>query len=92
MDTNSRGTKRSHDQSDATHSPDIEDMGQKRRRKGQTTLPVVTCHTPSPSQKTQRLKSWKETLGPPPLRGTTRVSYYYGIRYNIVLVINFIIL
>lgn len=73
MDTNcsndARGTKRPHGETE------IEDIGQKRHRKGQTTLPIVTCVTESPSQRhLQRSKSWRETLGPPPPRGSTRVS------------------
>lgn len=65
-----RGTKRLLD-----NSIDIEDIGHKRHRKGQTTLPIVTCHTPPSSQRSQqRKKSWREVLGPPPSKGTTRVS------------------
>ena len=66
VNTDSRGTKRS------LNPIDIEDCGHKRH-KGQTILPIVTSYTQSPSQRSQRTKSWRETLGPPPTRGTTRV-------------------
>ena len=62
---------------------DIEDIGIRKKPRGQTTLPVFTRHTltPSSSQSTRR-KSWKETLGTaPPNAWTTKVC-------NIIILID----
>ena len=75
MDTSndiSGGTKRRLDDS----SGDIEETcNKKQRTRGQATLPLVTRHTtsPSPSQVSQNMRSWKDILGPPPSCGHTRV-------------------
>ena len=67
------GTKRHLDDG----SGDIEETCNKRQRKGgQATLPLVTSHSHSPShsQVSHNMRSWKDILGPPPLCGHTRVS------------------
>ncbi len=65
-------------------STDLEDVGRKRPAMGPRP-PLVTRHTPGPStlmfsssssQPSQSQRdSWREVLGPPPPRGTSRVSF-----------------
>lgn len=65
-------SKRSHDNS--SMSPDIEDIGQQQLppQKKKATPPRVTKHPLAPSQLNKN--SWKDILGPPPDRGTTKVG------------------
>ena len=70
-DLTSPSGKRSHDDV----SPDIEDLGQRKRPTQQPALPVVSKHVTTPSQKQLGPNgSWRSVLGEPPERGTTRVS------------------
>jgi DNA polymerase epsilon subunit 1 len=71
-----RGSKRSHDQ-------DIEDVPNKRIRKGQMTLAtVITSGYTQSSQRSQRPKTWREALGPPPQRGTTKEEFMIWLQYH----------
>jgi len=72
------------DPSDSSHrkrphedtSEDIEDMGQKENAKSPGNVrPVVTRHLTTPSQQQiGRNENWRNVLGPPPDKGTTRVG------------------
>lgn len=61
--------KRSHDNSNL--APDIEDVGKTQKRPHTATC--VTKHSVPRSQPQDG--SWKNVLGPPPDRGTTKVKY-----------------
>ena len=65
--------KRSHDNDE---SPDIEDIGAGPAKRLPTRpVATVTKHPVTPSQQLLlgKKESWKDVLGPPPDRGTTRV-------------------
>ena len=63
------GQKRSHDNSGS--SPDVEEIASQKKRSPFS--PTVTKHTLTPSQPLGG--SWRNVLGPPPERGTTKVWY-----------------
>ena len=71
-DLSGSGRKRSHEEV----SNDIEDLAQQERAHSPGHVrPVVTRHVTTPSQQqVGRRGDWRTVLGPPPDRGTTRVS------------------
>lgn len=69
-----RSNKRHHD--DVTSPPDVEDIGShQNKRPPSSQTPAVTKHTTLKSSwlGNQGRQSWREVLGPPPSRGSTRV-------------------
>ena len=53
---------------------DVEDSVQRKRQAvlGQSRLPTITRHTTTPTPS----RSWREVLGAPPKRGSSRVSIH----------------